>query len=51
MVFALQGFEQALQMGGEARNPQKDISRAIITAMLIGAAVYIVLEIAFIGGL
>jgi len=51
VVFALQGFEQAVQMGGEARNPKKDISRAIISAMLIGAAVYILLEITFIGGL
>lgn len=51
VVFALQGFEQAVQMGGEARNPKKDISRAIITAMFIGAAVYILLEVAFIGGL
>lgn len=51
VVFALQGFEQALQVGGEARNPQKDVSRAIITAMLIGTVVYIALEIAFIGAL
>jgi amino acid transporter len=51
VVFALQGFEQAVQMGGEARNPKKDISRAIISAMFIGAAVYILLEIAFIGGI
>ena len=51
VVFALQGFEQAVQMGGEARNPKKDISRAIISAMFIGAAVYILLEVAFIGGL
>lgn len=51
VVFALQGFEQAVQMGGEARDPKKDISRAIISAMLIGAAVYILLEVAFIGGL
>lgn len=51
VVFALQGFEQAVQMGGEARDPRKDISRAIISAMFIGAAVYILLEIAFIGGL
>ena len=36
VVFALQGFEQAIQMGGEARNPQRDLSRAVITAMLIG---------------
>jgi len=51
VVFALQGFEQALQVSGEARNPQKDVSRAIITAMLIGTAVYILLEVAFIGAL
>jgi amino acid transporter len=51
VVFALQGFEQAVQMGGEARNPKKDLSRAIISAMLVGAAIYIMLEIAFIGGL
>ncbi len=51
VVFALQGFEQAVQMAGEARNPAKDISRAIISAMFIGAAVYILLEVAFIGGL
>ena len=51
VVFALQGFEQAIQMSGEARNPQRDISRAVITAMMIGTAVYILLEIAFIAGL
>jgi amino acid transporter len=51
VVFALQGFEQAIQLGGEAKDPQKDISRAVIAAMLIGTAVYILLEIAFVGAL
>jgi amino acid transporter len=51
VVFALQGFEQALQVAGEAKNPQKDVSRAIITAMLIGTVVYLALEVAFIGAL
>jgi amino acid transporter len=51
VVFALQGFEQAIQVSGEARNPQKDVSRAVIVAMLIGASVYILLEVAFIGAL
>ncbi len=31
--------------------PKKDISRAIISSMFIGAAVYIALEVAFIGGI
>ena len=51
VVFALQGFEQAIQMAGEAKKPQQDISRAVITATAIGTVVYILLEIAFIGAL
>jgi amino acid transporter len=51
VVFALQGFEQAVQMAGEAKDPQRHLSRAIITAMLIGAGIYIALEICFIGAL
>lgn len=51
VVFALQGFEQAAQLAGEAKNPKKDISRAIITAMAIGAAIYLLLEVVFIGAL
>jgi amino acid transporter len=51
VVFALQGFEQAIQLAGEAKRPQKDISRAVITATAIGATVYILLEVAFIGAL
>jgi amino acid transporter len=51
VVFAVMGFEQAIQMAGEARNPQKDISRAVIAAMIVGAIVYLMLEVAFIGAL
>jgi amino acid transporter len=51
VVFALQGFEQAIQLAGEAKRPQQDISRAVITATAIGTVVYILLEIAFIGAL
>lgn len=51
VVFALQGFEQAVQLAGEARNPRKDISRAILAAMAIGALLYAVLQVIFIAGL
>jgi amino acid transporter len=51
VVFALQGFEQALQVGGEARNPQRDLWRAVLLSMVIGTVVYIALEVAFIGSL
>lgn len=51
VVFALQGFEQAVQLAGEAKNPKRDLSRAIITAMAIGACLYALLQVAFIAGL
>jgi amino acid transporter len=51
VVFALQGFEQAVQLGGESRNPQRDLPRAVIGAVLIGTVIYIGLEIAFVGAL
>jgi amino acid transporter len=51
VVFAMQGFEQAAQLAGEAANPKRDLSRAILTAMAIGATIYLLLEVVFIGAL
>ncbi len=51
VVFALQGFEQAVQLAGEARNPKRDLSRAILAAMAIGAVLYALLQVVLIGGL
>ncbi|MGA2924790.1 MAG: APC family permease [Solirubrobacteraceae bacterium] len=49
IVFALLGFEQAVQLGGEAANPKRDLPRAVILSILIGAAIYILLQVVFIG--
>jgi amino acid transporter len=51
VVFALQGFEQAVQLAGEARNPKRDVSRAILSAMVIGAVLYSLLQVVMIGAL
>jgi len=51
VMFALQGFEQAVQLGGESRNPQRDLPRAVIGAVVIGTVIYLGLEVAFIGSL
>jgi amino acid transporter len=48
IVFSLLGFEQATQLAGEARNPAKDLPRAIISSIIIGGAVYILLQLAFV---
>jgi amino acid transporter len=49
--FALVGFEQAVQLGGESKNPQRDMPRAVIFSMLLGATIYILLQVVFIGAL
>jgi amino acid transporter len=51
VIFAYLGFEQAIQFGGETANPQRNIPFAVVGAMLIGAVVYILLELAFVGAL
>ncbi|HET9993076.1 MAG TPA: APC family permease [Kofleriaceae bacterium] len=51
VVFGLQGFEQAVQLAGEARDPKRDLARAVLTAMAIGAVLYTLLQIVLIGAL
>jgi amino acid transporter len=51
IIFSLLGFEQAVQLGGESANPGRDLPRAVIMSILIGAALYILIQIAFIGAL
>jgi amino acid transporter len=51
VVFALTGFEQATQMAGEARNPQRNVPRAVIGSVIVGTVLYLLLEVAFIGAL
>lgn len=51
IVFALLGFEQAIQLGGESRNPRRDLPRAVIGSILIGATIYILVQFAFIAAL
>ena len=51
IVFAYLGFEQADQLAGEIKDPGRNLPRAIITAILIGTAIYVMLQIVFIGAL
>lgn len=51
VVFALQGFEQCAQLAGEARDPRKDLARAIVSAMAIGAVLYALLQFVLIGAI
>lgn len=51
IIFSLLGFRQALDYGGEARNPQRDVPLATIGSIIIPAIIYTLLQIAFIGAL
>jgi amino acid transporter len=51
IVFAYLGFEQADQLAGEVKNPQRNLPRAIILAVLIGTAIYVLLQVVYIGAL
>jgi amino acid transporter len=49
IVFAYLGFEQADQLAGEIKNPQRNLPRAIIIATVIGITIYTLLQVVFIG--
>ena len=51
IIFAYQGFEQAVQLGGETHNPSRNIPLAVIGAMVIGVILYCLLQVAFLGAL
>jgi amino acid transporter len=51
IVFAYLGFEQADQLAGEIKNPQRNLPRAILLAIGIGTAIYILLQVVFIGAM
>lgn len=49
IVFSYLGFRQAIELSGEAKNPQRDVPIAIIGSVLVAAAIFIGLEVALIG--
>jgi len=51
VIFAAEGFEQSIQIGGETQNPQRNIPRALLIAMGVGTVFYLLLDFAFVGSL
>jgi amino acid transporter len=49
IVFSYLGFRQAIELSGEATNPQRDVPIAIIGSVLIAGAIFVMLEVALIG--
>jgi amino acid transporter len=51
IVFSFVGFQQAIALAGETRNPSKYVPIALISSVLIGMLIYVGLQIAFITAL
>jgi len=48
VIFSYLGFQQAIALAGETRNPGRYIPIALVGSVLIGALVYVGLQVAFI---
>lgn len=50
IIFSYNAFQTVLNLAGEIKHPKKNISRAIILSLVISAVIYVLLQVAFIGG-
>jgi amino acid transporter len=48
LIYALNGFQPPVDLSGEARNPRRDIPRAILVAIGASAVLYILLQLAYL---
>ena len=51
IVFSFFGFQQAIALAGETRNPSRNVPIALISSVLIGMLIYVGLQISFITAL
>jgi amino acid transporter len=51
IVFSFLGFQQAIALAGETRNPNRYVPIAVISSVLIGMLIYVGLQVAFITAL
>jgi amino acid transporter len=51
IIFAYLGFEQADQLAGESKRPNRDIPFAVIGSIVIGIIIYIALQVVFLAAL
>lgn len=47
IVFSFLGFRQSIELAGESKNPRRNVPWAVITATLLVAGIYALLQVAF----
>jgi amino acid transporter len=48
MIFAYTGFRNIIELSGEAKNPKRDIPRALVGTIGVAFVLYVLLQIAFL---
>lgn len=48
-MFAMLGFRTAIEMAGEAKNPQRDVPLALVGSVVITLTIYILIQVGFLG--
>lgn len=51
IIMSYDAFQTVINMGGELKNPRKNIVRGVIISMLITTAIYVLLQVTFIGAI
>ena len=51
VIFSYLGFRQAVEYGGEGKNPQRDIPFAVIGSLVIATVLYTLLQLTYIGAI
>jgi amino acid transporter len=51
IVYAYQGFNTPVDLAGETVNPRRNVPRAILASFFLAAAIYLLLQLAFLGAL
>jgi len=51
VIFSYLGFRTAIDLGGESANPRRHIPMAVIGSVALSAAIYILLQVAFLSAL
>lgn len=51
IIMSYDAFQTIINMGGEIKNPRKNIVRGVLASMIITAVIYVLLQVTFIGAI
>ncbi|HSZ39346.1 MAG TPA: APC family permease [Trebonia sp.] len=49
VIYAYTGFQGPIDLSGEAKNPRRDVPRAVVSSLAFSAVLYLLLQLVFLG--